>query len=120
MEKALIKIPEKIQELIQKHESDLREAWENRGEDPLGISFPVKIGFDKIGKPVCEVSISFTKEKVKDSLTFNWDEKQMDLGLKDSIEKLRPDGKDIESVTISSGGKSVTLKAKGASELQPT
>ncbi len=79
MKSAIASIPVKIAELMANHLKDLAEAWANCGEEPLPISFPVKIGFDKNGKPYCEIGISFVKEKVKDSTTFNWDDHQMSL-----------------------------------------
>lgn len=111
MKAALEKIPEKIKELIVRNVDDLVEAWANCGGDPLTISFSAKIGFKK-EKPICEVGISFVKEKIVDSVTFEWDNRQLDLKLKEAVDGLRPDGKDgIESVTISSGERSVTLEA---------
>lgn len=103
MKSALIKIPSEISKLIGNHQKDLEEAWANCGEEPLSISFPVKIGFDKHSKPTCEIGINFVKEKVKDSITFHWDDKQIDLPLARAVRDLCP------SVEISSGGESVTL-----------
>lgn len=112
MKAALDKIPEKIRELIARNLDDLAEAWANCGGDPLTISFSAKIGFKK-EKPICETLISFIKEKISDSITFEWDNRQLDLELKKAVDVLRPNGKDgIESVTISSGERSVTLGAK--------
>ena len=112
MKAALDKIPEKIKELVTRNVDDLVEAWANCGGDPLTISFSAKIGFKK-EKPICEVGISFVKEKITDSVIFEWENRQLDLKLKEAVDALRPDGKDgMESVTISSGGYSVTLEAK--------
>lgn len=80
MKAALKQIPEKIQELIESHVSDLEEAWKNLGEaNNLAISIPIKIGFDKTGKPFCEVGISFVVDKCVDSMTFNWNDRQLSL-----------------------------------------
>lgn len=76
---AAIQIPGKIRELLDLHAKDLHEAWARCGEEAFSISFPVKIWMDRHGKPACEVGISFVKERVKDSLTFNWDDHQIDL-----------------------------------------
>lgn len=108
MKSARDKIPEKILELLMIHTKDLEEAWANvGGGEALNISFSAKIGFDKQGKPACEVGIAFIKERVKDSVIFNWDDKQ--LSLLKPLRDLCPDGKGLTSVEISSGGKSVTL-----------
>ncbi len=102
MKSALKKIPEKIQQLIENHADDLKEAWANRGEDnPLSISFPVKIGFKK-GRPICQVGIKFSKEDVTDSTEFEWNDSQLSL-------LSLPD---VKSVTLFSGGKSVVLEGK--------
>ena len=93
--------------MLKDHVDDLEEAWANCGEEPLTISFSAKIGIQK-SKNVCEVSISFTKEKVKDSTTFFWDPNQGELFK--TIEKMDTDlKKDGITMEISSGGKSVTL-----------
>ncbi len=79
MKNALKKIPEKVQQLIENHTDDLKEAWSTRGEaNPLSISFPVKIGFRK-GKPICQVGIKFSKEDVSDSTEFEWNDSQLSL-----------------------------------------
>ncbi len=102
MKSALKKIPEKVQQLIENHADDLKEAWSTRGENnPLNISFPVRIGFKK-GRPVCQVGIKFSKEDVNDSTEFEWNDSQLSL-------LHHPD---VKSVTVSSGGKSVVLEGK--------
>jgi len=75
---ATILIPSKIQAMLKDYAEDLEQAWANAGEDPLTISFSAKIGVAK-GKNVCEVIISFTKEKIKDSVTFEWNANQGEL-----------------------------------------
>jgi hypothetical protein len=104
---ALSIIPNKIQGMLKYYTEDLEQAWANAGEDPLTISFGAKIGVVK-GKNICEVSISFTKEKIKDSVTFEWSALQGKLF--DQIEKMDTDlKKDGMTMEISSGGKAVTL-----------
>lgn len=104
---ALLLIPSKIQAMLKDYAEDLEQAWTLSGEDPLNISFGAKIGISK-GKNICEVSISFTKDKVKDTSTFYWNPNQGELFK--TIEKmdanLKKSGMTME---ISSEGKSVTL-----------
>ena len=84
MKSAIGSIPGKIAELMGNHVEDLAEAWANCSEsEPLNISFSAKISIDK-GKGKCDVSMSFTKEKVKDSTSFEWDDRQLSL-LKKSV-----------------------------------
>ncbi len=74
MKSALKKIPEKIQQLIENHADDLKEAWANRGEsNPLIISFSARIGFKK-NRPICQVGMKFSKEDVTDSTEFEWND----------------------------------------------
>ncbi len=109
MKSALKKIPEKVQQLIENHADDLKEAWSTRGENnPLNISFPVKIGFRK-GRPVCQVGIKFSKEDVNDSTEFEWNDSQ--LNIFKSVDKLGSILKSGESVTTTGAGKSVEGKA---------
>lgn len=104
---ALMLIPNKIQGMLKDYSEDLEQAWVKAGEEPLTISFSAKIGVAK-GKNICEVSISFTKEKIKDSVTFEWSALQGQLfnTIEKMDSKLKKDGMTME---ISSGGKSVTL-----------
>ena len=107
---ALIFIPSRIQKMLKDYTEDLEQAWTNAGEEPLTISFSAKIGVAK-GKNICEVSISFTKEKIKDTVTFEWSSLQGQLF--DQIEKMDADlREDSMTMEISSGGKSVTLGKK--------
>ena len=114
MKAALILIPEKINGLLNDYATDLEEAWLNIAEgESLNINLSAKIGFDKYNKPACEVTISFIKEKIKGSVTFNWNDKQDNLfktikGMDDRLKK------DHTSMTISSDGRSVTLGDKEA------
>ena len=110
MKSALVIIPEKISGLLNDYAKDLEEAWANLGEnDSLNINLSAKVGFDKHNKPACEVTISFVKEKIKGSVTFNWNDNQQALFkvVKNMDDKLK---KDDMSMTIKTNdGKSVTL-----------
>jgi len=105
---ALLLIPSKIQGMLRDHAEDLEQAWANAGENPLTISFGAKIDTAN-GKNICEVSISFTEKKVKDSVTFEWSALQGDLF--NTIKKMDADlKKDETTMTFSSpSGESVTL-----------
>lgn len=70
---ALSRIPESVESLISDHEKDLLEAWKVAEEDMITINFTVKIGIEN-GKKVGRVGISFTKEKVKGSADFLWED----------------------------------------------
>lgn len=122
LELALLGIQEKIGKLIGGHQKEIEEAFAILpDDDPLTINFSAKIAIVK-GKKICEVGISFVKEKIKDSCQFSWegtplfDAARKEEGLKkiakelhDGIKKgLRPG----ESVTIDAGGKSVTIKGE--------
>jgi len=113
MKSALLLIPEKIGGLLNDYAKDLEEAWANVGDgEVLNINLSAKIGFDKVGKPACEVKIAFVKEKIEGSVKFNWEDKQAGLfkvvkGIDDKLKK------DDLSMTISTNeGKSVTLGKK--------
>ena len=75
MKSALLGIPERIEALLKDYVDDLEQAWTRCGEEPLTISFSAKIGVAK-GKNICEVSIGFIKEKIKDSQIFEWSDIQ--------------------------------------------
>ena len=80
MKQALILIPEKINGLLNDYVKDLEEAWANVGDgESLNINLSAKVGFDKHSKPACEVTVSFIKEKIKGSVIFNWNDKQIPL-----------------------------------------
>jgi hypothetical protein len=72
-------IPEKVRELLNEHKGEIEETWNRRedGED-LSISLSAKLAV-KEGNKICEVVMSFTKEKVKDKRSFAWDERQENL-----------------------------------------
>jgi hypothetical protein len=79
MRDAVQKIPGKVKELLDLHALDLEQAWANVGDEGLTISLSAKIGFDKARKGICDVTLSFTKEKVKDTASFAWDDFQLNL-----------------------------------------
>lgn len=82
MEKIIVPmeaIEERIRELLNKHQEEIDQIWKERGEEEdLTISMSVKLGM-KEGQKICDVGISFIKEKVKEKRSFPWDEKQENL-----------------------------------------
>ena len=82
MEKIIVPmdgIEERIRELLSNHEEEINEIWKERGEEEdLTISMSVKLGM-KEGQKICDVGISFIKDKVKEKRSFPWDEKQENL-----------------------------------------
>ena len=83
---ALDLVPEKIQKLIKDYAQQIEDAWLKREEDEgLTISFATKFFVEK-GANVCDVSIAFTPEKIKDHTKFVFDNKQGDLFSKDKTE----------------------------------
>ncbi len=87
MKAALKLIPEKVKELLESSSKELERAWANVGDKVLKIAIPLEIGFDKYGKPICKVGISFVMEKFEDSRSFNWDDKQLPLLPKADVDK---------------------------------
>lgn len=79
MKDALSKIPSRVEDLLKSHAKELETAFANVGKGSLDISFSAKIGMNKHGEQVCEVGISFTIEKIKDSVTFAWNDSQLNL-----------------------------------------
>jgi len=80
-------IEEKIRTLFKEHKEEIEEVWTRRGEEEdLSINMGVKLGI-KEGKNFCVVGMSFVKEKVKDTISFPWDEKQENLFKKKEEEK---------------------------------
>lgn len=115
LKQALKGIPIRIEGLLKDYEEDLEQAWIRCGEEPLTISFSAKIGVAR-GKNICEVSISFVKEKIKDSQTFEWSNVQGKLF--ETIEKIDKKLKD-EGLTMTvkaRGHESVTLGDKDIHE----
>jgi hypothetical protein len=74
IESALSQIPDKIRGMLQDYKEDIDEAWLHKDDsEGLTISFSAKLSVSKAGKHEGEVIMSFTKEKIKDKSTFNWD-----------------------------------------------
>ncbi len=72
-------IEERIRELLTTHEETMNEIWKEHGEEEdLTISMSIKLGM-KEGQKICDVGISFIKEKVKERRSFPWDERQSNL-----------------------------------------
>lgn len=85
MQSALDRISTEVGNLLMDYRVDLHEAW-LKSEDGLTISFSAKI---KPGN--CEVTMTFTKSKVKDSISFPWEDKQISL-LDQQREEVEEDG----------------------------
>ncbi len=84
---ALDVLPEKIEGLIKDYLKDLDDAWLKREEkESLAVTFVAKFGVDK-GNNVCEVSMSFMKEKIHDKTKFIFDDKQPSLPFKKKEKK---------------------------------
>lgn len=79
LETVLDQIPEKVKGLIQDHKDDIIQAW-SHNKDWMGfnVDFFVRI-FVENNQNKCDVCISFVKEKIKDSASFTWDDKQTEL-----------------------------------------
>ncbi len=74
MKEVLDQIPSKIEKLINGHRVDIEQAFSYLpDEEALTLSFSAKIAIVK-GKKICEVGVSFVKDRVKDSLQFSWDD----------------------------------------------
>lgn len=72
-------IEEKIRALFKEHKEEIEEVWTKKGEEEdLTINMGVKLGI-KEGNNYCVVGMSFVKEKVKDTISFPWNEKQENL-----------------------------------------
>ncbi len=117
MKSALIQIPQKIGELIEIEKDKLFEAWAARDDgETFSISVGIKLGTDRHGKNVCDITLSFIKEKVKTATSFTWDDHQLPLlkKISDIDQKLTKGG---VSMTVSSlGHKPVTLGIKTKEE----
>ena len=75
MQAAIDRIPTEIKNLLMDYAADLEEAWlKTEDNETLTISFAAKIK-----QKACEVSMSFTKERVKDTISFPWEDKQIPL-----------------------------------------
>lgn len=70
MRAALSLIPEKIDRLLREYEKELDDAW-LKSEGALKVAFGVKFDVQE-GMNTCEVSMSFTPEKISDKVNFTW------------------------------------------------
>ena len=110
--KTFQKMSEMVNQLIQRHEPEVREAYV-RAEGGISISLGLKIvpSENKIDVVRIEASINFVQSRVKDSIVSSVDEKQEEL-IK-AVSNLRPNkGSGIDSITFSTGQKSATLEAE--------
>ena len=110
-EKTLRKGGEMLTNSLLTYITKINEAYQNNLEATLKISLSLSIAPGVQGSFLLKTDINFVLEKITDSFTDSSDELQQKLF--DSIENLRPDeDSGIDSVTISSGDKSVTLGKK--------
>ena len=73
------KIKEEYDTHVKDYAEQIEAAWLKRDEDEaLSIAFGVKFSVEK-GDNICDVSIAFTPEKIKDHTKFVFDEKQDNL-----------------------------------------
>lgn len=80
-------IPEKVRELLKEHKEEIEETWKKQEEEGgLSINLSAKLS-TKEGNKICDVCISFTKEKVNDKRSFAWDERQGNFLKKKEKEK---------------------------------
>jgi hypothetical protein len=103
MKSALTQIPEKIQAMLKDYAGELEEAWARLDEEPLIVSFGIKIGMDKRGRGTCEIAMNFVAERVKDKTSFFWDDRQGNI--MDHIKKV--------DYKLKKDGMSMTIKATG-------
>ncbi len=102
-----------IDELLDGHAGEINKAFLKSEDNGLKISISLDIGVSgKIANGVdVDATISFVAEKVKEKVSKTVSENQQELFK--AVEKLRPKpGDGIDSVTFSSGDKSVTLEAR--------
>ncbi len=82
MEKIIVPmdgIEARIHELLGDHAQEINDIWKERGEEEdVTISMSVKLRM-KEGQKLCDVGISYVKEKVRESKSFPWDDKQTNL-----------------------------------------
>jgi len=79
----LNQVKEKIDNLLHRHKGQVEEVWLR--DSKVGINISVKL-FVKDGRNNCAVAISFTKEKIRDASSFPWNEKQIELPVKEAKE----------------------------------
>ena len=110
-EKTLHKGGQMLTNLLLSYSTKINEAYKNSQGSGLKIGMSLTIWPGGSGQFSLKTEINFVLEKVTDSFTDTADELQTNL--LDAIENLQPDeDSGIESVTISSGNKSVTLPKK--------
>ena len=100
-------------ELIDSHATKINEAFlkSDDGKVKVSLVYDLSVSEDKVNDIEINATISFTTEKVKMKVTKSVSELQG--ALFDSVEKLIPKkGSGIDSITFSSGDKSVTLDAR--------
>ncbi len=94
MEKIIVPmdgIESRIHELLGEHTQTINDLWKEKGEEEdISISLSVKLRI-KEGQKLCDVGISYIKEKIRESKSFPWDEKQTNL-----FDKGNGDGKGKE------------------------
>ncbi len=72
-------IESRIHELLGDHAQEINDIWKDRGEEEdLTISMSIRLRM-KEGQKLCDVGISYVKEKVRESKSFPWDDKQTNL-----------------------------------------
>jgi len=81
MRAALSVIPEKIDRLLKDYEKDIDDAW-LKTEGNLKITFGVKFDIEE-GLNTCEISITFTPQKITDRVHFTWTDQPTLFGKKE-------------------------------------
>ncbi len=100
-------------ELIDSHAKRINEAFlkSDDGKVKVSLSYDIAVSEKKADYIDIDATISFTTEKVKTKVTESVSENQG--ALFEAVEKMIPKkGSGIDSVTLSSGDKSVTLNAR--------
>jgi len=108
-EKLVSKMGELAEELLKSETVRMQKAYakQDDGKLTVALSFIVQPSQAK-GMMDIDCTIQYTMEKIKEKITCRVAENQTDF-----IEKLRPKaGSGIDSVTLTAGGKSVTLEQK--------
>ena len=77
--KVLVEIEERIKDMFIEYQPEMEQAYLVAGDDPLSISMGVKISPAEGGKLKIVTSISFVKDRCKDSATSYVDEDQGNL-----------------------------------------
>ena len=105
-------IQDAVGRLMERYHEKIWTAY-LKSDKGITVSFPVKIEPDEErGGVRIEIGLRFVADRVKESLFFRTDEKQ--LAMFDAVDNLRPkEGDSIDSITISHGDDSVELRARG-------